>query len=95
MALEALPFASSSISPTSATSKAERELFEDAQNNGPTSSTPIASGSGEFYGFALFILATLVLVGWCVWALTPDRILKRVGIDYYPNRCVIVRGMLD
>lgn len=73
--------------------KSERELLEAQHINQLTSSMPPAnasSGSGEFYGFALFILATLVLVGWCLWALTPDRILKQIGIDYYPNRCVSV-----
>lgn len=49
-------------------------------------STTTRSAAGEYYGFALFIFATLLWVGWIAWALTPDRVLQSVGIGWYPNR---------
>lgn len=41
---------------------------------------------GEYYGFALFIFATMMWIGWLFWALTPDDILQSVGIAWYPSR---------
>jgi hypothetical protein len=37
-------------------------------------------------GFALYLFATLALVIWTLWALTPDAWLRAVGIDWYPSR---------
>ncbi|PWN22152.1 CIA30-domain-containing protein, partial [Microstroma glucosiphilum] len=37
-------------------------------------------------GFALYLFATLALVIWTLWALTPDAWLKALGIDWYPSR---------
>lgn len=42
--------------------------------------------SGEYYGFALFIFSTVLWIGWIAWALTPDEVLRKVGIAWYPNR---------
>ncbi|TKY86442.1 hypothetical protein EX895_004591 [Sporisorium graminicola] len=57
----------------------------------PPSSAPVAatatrSTSGEYYGFALFIFATVLWIGWVAWALTPDEVLQRIGVAWYPNR---------
>lgn len=46
------------------------------------------TSSGEYYGFALFIFATVAFFLWILWALTPDSILQKIGIDWYPNRYV-------
>jgi hypothetical protein len=51
-------------------------------------SSPEVSGSGEYYGFALFIVATVIMVLWMLWALVPDTVLQSIGIDWYPNRYV-------
>ncbi len=45
-------------------------------------------GSGEYYGFALFIFATVLFVLWILWALLPDSALEKLGVGWYPNRCV-------
>lgn len=37
-------------------------------------------------GFALYLFATLTLVIWTLWALTPDAWLRAVGIEWYPSR---------
>ncbi|GAC92983.1 hypothetical protein PHSY_000543 [Pseudozyma hubeiensis SY62] len=53
----------------------------------PSGTTSVTErSSGEYYGFALFIFATLLWVGWIAWALTPDHVLQSVGIGWYPNR---------
>lgn len=44
------------------------------------------SSSSEYYGFALFILATVLWIVWVMWALTPDSILQMIGIVWYPSR---------
>lgn len=48
----------------------------------------VAGTSGEYYGFALFIFATVAMILWTLWAVTPDRLLRKLGIDWYPNRYV-------
>ncbi|CBQ72397.1 conserved hypothetical protein [Sporisorium reilianum SRZ2] len=48
--------------------------------------TPLARSTGEYYGFALFIFATVLWVGWIAWALTPDEMLQRLGVAWYPSR---------
>lgn len=58
------------------------------QNPQQISSPSGVGGSGEYYGFALFIVATVVMALWVLWALVPDRLLQRAGIDWYPNRYV-------
>lgn len=57
----------------------------------PVGSTTAGGGerersSGEYYGFALFIFSTVLWIGWIAWALTPDEVLQKVGIAWYPNR---------
>ncbi|KAN0064482.1 hypothetical protein ACQY0O_002108 [Thecaphora frezii] len=47
-----------------------------------------ASSSGEYYGFTLFVFATVLYVLWIVWGLTPDWALQKLGVTWYPNRCV-------
>ncbi|CAO1622995.1 unnamed protein product [Sympodiomycopsis kandeliae] len=37
-------------------------------------------------GFALYLFATLLFIVWVFWALTPDTMLRRLGIQGYPNR---------
>ncbi|SPO26267.1 uncharacterized protein UTRI_02543 [Ustilago trichophora] len=51
-----------------------------------TTSTAARSNAGEYYGFALFIFATVLWIGWIAWALTPDEMLESIGIAWYPNR---------
>lgn len=53
---------------------------------------PARRRSGEYYGFALFILATVLYVVWMIWGLTPDWLLRKVGVGWYPNRCVMKDG---
>lgn len=43
-------------------------------------------------GFALYLLATLAFVAWILWALTPDAVLKKFGIEWYPDRYVSAGG---
>lgn len=71
----------------------KRTLFRDQLADGrpppltASSQQDVASNtSSEYYGFALYIFATVLFVVWIVWALTPDRMLKSLGIDWYPNR---------
>ena len=57
----------------------------------PTSfpaTAPLAENrsTGEYYGFALFIFATVLWIGWIGWALTPDAVLQSIGVAWYPNR---------
>ncbi|KDN53217.1 CIA30-domain-containing protein [Tilletiaria anomala UBC 951] len=47
---------------------------------------PVDRTSGEYYGFALFIFATVMWALWCLWALLPDSALKWLGVEWYPNR---------
>ena len=47
---------------------------------------PAERSSGEYFGFALFIIATVLWITWCLWALLPDSALKSLGIVWYPNR---------
>jgi hypothetical protein len=56
------------------------------ENIGGYTSPPAAGSSGEYYGFALYIVITVVMVLWVLWALVPDQLLHKVGIDWYPNR---------
>ncbi|CDU25722.1 uncharacterized protein SPSC_05893 [Sporisorium scitamineum] len=51
-------------------------------------SAPVAGSrsTGEYYGFALFIFATLLWIGWIAWALIPDEVLQSIGVAWYPNR---------
>ncbi|UZJ51334.1 hypothetical protein CBS101457_000654 [Exobasidium rhododendri] len=72
-----------SLSALPASSLHSREYL---QSDNSYVSPPDVSGPGEYYGFALFIVATLVMVLWVLWALVPDRILHQFGIDWYPNR---------
>ncbi|GAC71321.1 FOG: RRM domain [Moesziomyces antarcticus T-34] len=56
---------------------------------GPAEGAPVARttpSSGEYYGFALFIFATVLWIGWVLWALLPDSVLLAMGITWYPNR---------
>lgn len=66
-----------------------RRMGSEARQDAVHLSSPAGvSGSGEYYGFALFIVATVVMALWIVWALVPDWLLQRVGVDWYPNRYV-------
>ncbi|PWZ02159.1 CIA30-domain-containing protein [Testicularia cyperi] len=64
----------------------------EVQSNSPFTNADSSSTlrgrrtSSEYYGFALFIFATLLWILWVVWALTPDAILESIGIGWYPNR---------
>lgn len=90
------PHSSSSL-PTQAIADSETWLDEKAAPSFraiPSASTPptetvmggARSTSNEYYGFALFIFATVLWIGWIGWALTPDEVLQSVGIAWYPNR---------
>jgi hypothetical protein len=46
----------------------------------------LETGSGEFYGFVLYLLSTLAFVGYLVWAYLPETILHQIGITYYCSR---------
>lgn len=69
------------------------EARQYAEVDGSYVSPPSVSGSGEYYGFALFIVATVVMVLWVLWALVPDKLLHQMGIDWYPNRYVHVTNV--
>ncbi len=45
----------------------------------PAAVSTRSSKGGEYYGFALFIFATVLWIGWLFWALTPDEWLESVG----------------
>ncbi|EST08465.1 PIG-P [Kalmanozyma brasiliensis GHG001] len=66
------------------------QSFRGSFRSSPSSVAPQQSqprrSTGEYYGFALFIFATVLWVGWIGWALTPDEVLESVGIAWYPNR---------
>lgn len=51
----------------------------------PSDAAPLRP-TREYYGFALFIVATLLWLGWIAWALTPDAVLQSLGVAWYPNR---------
>lgn len=41
-------------------------------------------------GFALYLFATIAFLLWICWALTPDAVLRKIGIQWYPDRYVVV-----
>jgi len=53
----------------------------------PNSSTH--SRAPEFYGFVAFTSTFVLYIAYVLWALLPDRYIRALGIDWYPNRCAI------
>ncbi|EPQ29240.1 uncharacterized protein PFL1_02995 [Pseudozyma flocculosa PF-1] len=69
-------------------SPSKRHLDLDLVDMEKAAALPSSTSSGEYYGFALFIFATVLYLVWTVWGLTPDWALQKVGVAWYPNRCV-------
>ncbi|CEH13330.1 N-acetylglucosaminyltransferase complex, subunit PIG-P, required for phosphatidylinositol biosynthesis [Ceraceosorus bombacis] len=61
-------------------------VARDGRDSEESDGVPTTISAREAYGFALFLFATLLGVLWVIWALTPDRLLKAAGLDWYPNR---------
>lgn len=40
-------------------------------------------------GFALYLFATIAFLLWILWAVTPDVWLNKMGVQWYPDRCVV------
>lgn len=40
----------------------------------------------EAYGFSLAIFALVVWFIWSAWALSPEWLLRSIGIEWFPNR---------
>lgn len=45
-----------------------------------------SNARSEAYGFALYIVSSVLWVLWVVWALCPDSVLVSLGIGWYPRR---------
>jgi phosphatidylinositol N-acetylglucosaminyltransferase subunit P len=65
-----------------------------AEHSAPTSPlSPLAayplprpSRAPEFYGFVALTGTSLFFALYHLWALIPDEIIQRAGVDWYPSR---------
>lgn len=44
------------------------------------------SRAPEFYGFAALTGTSLLFILYHLWALTPDELIQRAGVGWYPSR---------
>lgn len=70
-------------------------MADDTEEQTPPTSplTPLASyplprpsRAPEFYGFVALTGTALLFVLYHLWALTPDDLIQRAGVDWYPSR---------
>lgn len=48
--------------------------------------TPAPTPSRSLYGFFMFMFSKIILVIYCIWAITPDHYLQYLNIYYYPQK---------
>jgi len=56
-----------------------------AKSSSPEHS-PAPTPSRAVYGFVLYLLSNFCLVLYFVWALVPDSLLFKIGIDFFPQK---------
>ena len=44
--------------------------------------------ASEKYGFVVYVGSLIAWYLFLFWSFTPDRYIKALGIEWYPNRCV-------
>lgn len=54
-----------------------------AKRSHVTETVPLST---EYFGFAHYLTASVVLIVYILWAFTPQSWLESVGIYYYPSR---------
>ena len=54
----------------------------------PSQLSEMKSRAPEYYGFVAWLSTYAMFVLYILWALLPDRWVVRLGIEWYPNRCV-------
>eukprot|EP00088_Acartia_fossae_P008558 TRINITY_DN14103_c0_g1_i17.p1 TRINITY_DN14103_c0_g1~~TRINITY_DN14103_c0_g1_i17.p1 ORF type:complete len:147 (-),score=21.39 TRINITY_DN14103_c0_g1_i17:482-922(-) len=47
---------------------------------------PAPTPSRAVYGFVLYLVAKFLLIMYLAWALIPDDILLRLGLDFFPQK---------
>ncbi|CAO1617919.1 unnamed protein product [Parajaminaea phylloscopi] len=75
---------SGTAGPKSISEKSRRGMVQ--QPYGPTSPLHSTNAMAGARGFALYVFSTMLLLGWVMWALIPDRWLHAAGITWYPSR---------
>ncbi|XP_023947676.1 phosphatidylinositol N-acetylglucosaminyltransferase subunit P [Bicyclus anynana] len=48
--------------------------------------TPAPTPSRSLYGFFMFVFSKIILIIYCIWAVTPDNYLHYINIYYYPQK---------
>lgn len=50
------------------------------------------SPESESYGFALYICVSVLWVVWILWAASPEWLLLKAGIEWFPHRFARIEG---
>ena len=59
-----------------------------APHRWPPESEERRSRAPEFYGFVAWTSTYLLFVFYILWAILPEQYIERIGIIWYPSRCV-------
>lgn len=71
------PFRSTSGAATSTSGAASRHAH-----------AALPQKASEKYGFVIYVGSLIAWYLFLFWSFTPDRFIKAIGIEWYPNRCV-------
>jgi phosphatidylinositol glycan class P protein len=75
------------------------EVEQTTDGEGSLSSTAsstrlLENQSHEFYGFVVYLLSSVFLVGYIAWAALPDTTLHHLGITYYCSKYDRIFGLV-
>jgi phosphatidylinositol glycan class P protein len=51
--------------------------------------------ASEKYGFVVYVGSLIAWYLFLFWSFTPDRYIKALGIEWYPDRCVMAVSSMD
>lgn len=60
----------------------------------PSHPTEWKSRAAEYYGFVAWITTYALFVLYLLWALLPDTLIVRLGIEWYPSRWAVLLSVL-
>lgn len=59
-------------------------------NHAATLHSALPQKASEKYGFVVYVGSLVAWYLFLFWSFTPDRYIKALGIEWYPNRCVCI-----